>query len=193
MNSGKSVELLKAAHNYEEGGKSVILMTSALDDREGFGKISSRIGLKRNAIPIRKGQDLYTYLAILCRGHEADCVLIDEVEFLDKEQIDQLAAIVDDFNVPILTYGLKNDFTNNLFEGSRELLIQADKIIEIKAICKYCNSKAVMNLRLDEFGNALGDGEQVVIGGNDQYISVCRQHYNEKLGITVGGNERVKQ
>jgi thymidine kinase len=174
MNSGKSIEILKVAHNYEEQGKSVVIFTSGLDTRAGVGVIESRIGLKRDALPIKDDTDVFEYV----KQNDADaaCVLIDEAQFLQKKHILQLTKIVDELNIPVMTFGLKNDFQNHLFEGSQNLLIYADKLEEMKTICWFCKKKATMNLRIHD-GQPVYEGEQVMIGGNESYYPVCRRHY----------------
>lgn len=177
MNSGKSFDLLKVAYNYEEQGKRVIVMTSGVDDRAGVGKVSSRVGEERSAIPIQEDTDIFTMVE--SAGRDLYCVLVDEAQFLQKNHIEDLARIVDQLGIPVMAYGLKTDFQNNLFEGSENLLIQADKLEEIKTICWYCDRKAIQNLRLTEDGEPAKDGEQIMIGGNDRYLPVCRKHYHE--------------
>ena len=130
MNSGKSIEILKVAHNYEEQNKRVILMTSAVDDRAGVGMIASRIGLERTAIPITHETNLYDI--IKATDPKAACVLIDEAQFLQKHHIFEAARVVDELHIPVMAFGLKNDFRNELFEGSKYLLLYADKIEEMK-------------------------------------------------------------
>ena len=163
MNAGKSIELLKVAYNYEERGKHVLVLTPSFDDRYGVGKISGDEDL------------LELYKKYEAQQH-IDCMLIDECQFLKKHQVLELAHVVDDYNCPVLTYGLKNDFRNELFEGSHYLLLYADKIEEIKTIC-HCGRKATMVARVDENGNMLKEGAQLVVGGNDMYVSLCRKHY----------------
>lgn len=177
MNSGKSIEILKTAHNYNEQQKPVILMTSSLDDRVGKGLVASRIGLKEKAQIIKPKTDLYNKLKKQLREKQYYAILIDECQFLTKEQVVDLTKIVDGFNIPVLAFGLKNDFQNNLFEGSEALLTYADKIQEIKTICYICDKKATMNLRLVD-GVPVYYGEQIQIGGNESYVPVCRKHYN---------------
>lgn len=174
MNSGKTIEILKVAHNYEEQGKPVVIMTSSLDTRDGFGIVSSRIGMKRQAIPINDQMDIYAYVDGLVQ--KPYCVLIDECQFLSKGNVYDLARVVDDLGVPVMAFGLKNDFQNELFEGSKYLLLLADKIEEIKTICQYCSKKAIMQLRMKD-GVPVYAGEQIQIGGNETYIPVCRKHY----------------
>ena len=174
MNSGKSIDILKVAHNYEEQGKPVVLMTSGVDDRSGRGIIASRIGLERKVKPIMDDTNIYDYVNKMDR--KIYCVLIDEAQFLKKEHVLQLIKIVDELNIPVMAFGLKNDFRNELFEGSKYLLIYADKIEEMKTICWFCPHKATMNLRIHN-GKPVYEGEQVQIGGNESYYPGCRKHY----------------
>ncbi|HGC7188968.1 TPA: thymidine kinase [Streptococcus agalactiae] len=174
MNSGKTIEILKVAHNYEEQGKPVVIMTSALDTRDEFGVVSSRIGMRREAVPISDDMDIFSYIQNL--PQKLYCVLIDECQFLSKKNVYDLARVVDDLDVPVMAFGLKNDFQNNLFEGSKHLLLLADKIDEIKTICQYCSKKATMVLRTEN-GKPVYEGDQIQIGGNETYIPVCRKHY----------------
>ena len=174
MNSGKSIDILKVAHNYEEQGKPVVLMTSGVDDRSGRGIIASRIGLERKVKPIMDDTNIYDYVNKMDR--KIYCVLIDEAQFLKKEHVLQLIKIVDELNIPVMAFGLKNDFRNELFEGSKYLLIYADKIEEMKTICWFCPHKATMNLRIHN-GKPVYEGEHVQIGGNESYYPVCRKHY----------------
>lgn len=177
MNSGKSIEILKVAHNYEEQGKTVRLYTNAIDDRDGVGYVSSRVGLRREAYVISKHTDLYADIMALPESKYPSCILIDEAQFLTRHQVKALTMIVDHLDIPVIAFGLKNDFQNNLFEGSEQLLLHADKIEEMKTICWYCGKKATMNLRLVN-GKPTYHGEQIQIGGNESYKPVCRRHYN---------------
>lgn len=163
MNSGKSIEILKVAHNYEEQNKPVLIFTSGIDTRDEEGYISSRIGLRRKAIPIYDDTDIFE----MVKGYNPApyCVLIDEVQFLKKRHVLQLARIVDDLHIPVMGFGLKNDFQNELFEGSKYMLLYADKIEEMKTICWFCERKATMNLRVDENGKPVYTGDQIQIGG----------------------------
>ncbi|EHJ52874.1 thymidine kinase [Streptococcus macacae] len=174
MNSGKTIEILKVAHNYEEQGKPVVIMTSALDIRDGFGVVASRIGMSKRAIPITDNLDIYRYIKDL--SPKPYCILIDESQFLTKQNVYDLAKIVDDLQIPVMAFGLKNDFKNELFEGSKYLLLLADKIEEIKTICQFCSKKATMVLRTEN-GQPVYQGHQIQIGGNETYIPVCRRHY----------------
>jgi len=175
MNSGKSIEILKVAHNYEEQGKSVILMTSILDTRSGTGKIESRMGLNRSAIALQKDSDVFEI--VKDKNPDAACVLIDECEFMTKDQVLQATKVVDDLGIPVMAFGLKNDFRNELFEGTKYLLLYADKLEEMKTICWFCSKKATMNMRMAN-GKPVYDGDQIAIGGNEMYYPVCRRHYN---------------
>ena len=180
MNSGKSIEILKVAHNYEEQNKPVLIFTSGIDTRDEVGVVSSRIGLRRPATAIFENTNLYE----IVKNHDEHlyCVLVDEVQFLTKAHVLQLTQIVDELNIPVMGFGLKNDFQNELFEGSRYMLIYADKIEEMKTICWFCHKKATMNLRVDENKKPVRAGDQIQIGGNDNYYPVCRQcHTNPPL------------
>ena len=174
MNSGKSIEILKVAHNYEEQNKPVVLMTSGLDTRSGVGNVASRIGLERTAIPIFDETDVYETIANL--EQKPYCVLIDEAQFLKKHHVLAFTRVVDELNIPVMAFGLKNDFRNELFEGSQYLLLYADKIEEMKTICWFCQKKATMNLRVHN-NQPVYAGEQIQIGGNEAYYPVCRRHY----------------
>lgn len=186
MNAGKSTVLLQANYNYKERGMETILFTPKLDDRYGVGKITSRIGLQSSAIPVTDDFDLYKYTSdFLDRTPNLACVLVDEVHFFKKEHIMQLAHIVDKLDVPVLAYGLRSDFRGEPFEGSMYMLILSDQLIEIKTIC-HCGKKATMNMRVNEHGEKLTDGDQVQIAGNDKYIATCRAHYEKGIsGINM--------
>ena len=180
MNAGKSTMLLQADFNYRERGMRTMLFTAAVDDRYGHAKIASRIGLEADATPFAADTDLRQEVEReLARG-PLSCVLVDEAQFLSRAQVFQLAAICDELNVPVLAYGLRTDFQANLFPGSQWLLAIADTLSEIKAICA-CGRKATMNLRVDERGNAVKQGQQTEIGGNERYIAVCRRHFSSGL------------
>ncbi|HEL2054822.1 TPA: thymidine kinase [Streptococcus suis] len=174
MNSGKTIEILKVAHNYEEQGKPVVIMTSALDTRDAFGVVSSRIGMRREAVAIDDDMDIFGYIEKM--EPRPYCVLIDEAQFLRRHHVYDLARVVDELDVPVMAFGLKNDFRNELFEGSKHLLLLADKLDEIKTICQYCSKKATMVLRTQD-GKPTYEGAQIQIGGNETYIPVCRKHY----------------
>ncbi len=179
MNSGKSFEIIKVAHNYEEQNKPVLIFSPSIDTRSGAGEIGSRVGFNRTAIPVDANTNLYEEVkGKLMHHHERIyCVLIDEAQFLLKAQVLQLTRIVDELGIPVMAFGLKNDFQNQLFEGSYYLLVQADKIEEIKTICWYCDRKATMVIRFRD-GVPVNEGEQIQIGGNEDYKPVCRRCYN---------------
>ena len=177
MNAGKSIELIKVAYNYEERGKQVLTLIPSVDDRYGVGVITSRIGIQREALVVNEDTNILELYIRENEKRKIDCVLIDECQFLTKHHVQELVEIVDSCDVPVLAYGLKNDFRNELFEGSYYMLIYADKIEEIKTIC-WCGRKATMVARVID-GRVVKQGEQVVIGGNDMYVSLCRKHYND--------------
>ncbi|MGB2079946.1 MAG: thymidine kinase [Vibrio sp.] len=182
MNAGKSTTLLQSSFNYKERGMNPVIFTAEIDNRDEVGKVSSRIGLNADAHLYNDATNLFTDIADLQRAEKIHCVMVDECQFLTKEQVFQLSQVVDKLNIPVLCYGLRTDFLGELFEGSQYLLAWADKLIELKTIC-HCGRKANMVIRLDENGNAVSHGDQVAIGGNDSYESVCREHYKEALGL----------
>jgi len=176
MNAGKSTALLQSAHNYREQGMEVMLFTAGIDDRFGTGKISSRIGLMTDATTFDNQTDFFHAVNSAARHQSLACVLLDEAQFLSREQVDQLARVVDLINIPVLCYGLRTDFLGELFPGSMRLLAIADKLKELKTVCS-CGRKATMTVRLDDHGNPVAAGSQVEIGGNDRYESKCRRDY----------------
>ena len=176
MNAGKSTVLLQASHNYHEQGMRTLLMTAALDDRAGIGRIASRIGLGKEADLFGRETDVFAHIKQAHGAQPIDCVLIDEAQFLSKDQVWQLARVADELRIPVLCYGLRTDFMGELFPGSAALLALADHLREIRTIC-WCGSKASMVLRMDDAGKPVKAGTQVVIGGNDVYASVCRKHW----------------
>ena len=179
MNAGKSTMLLQANHNYTERGMNAQLYTSELDTRFGNDEITSRIGLKKKSNIFTTKTDIYS--DILNKNNEVsvDCLLIDEAQFLTKEQVAQLGMIVDKLDIPVLAFGIRTDFQGNLFEGSKYLLAWADNLKEIKTVC-HCGRKATMVLRISDKGQVIEDGMQIEIGGEDKYVSVCRKHFFEK-------------
>lgn len=180
MNAGKSTTLLQSSFNYQERGMNPLIFTAALDNRYGVGKVTSRIGLQADAHLFDGTTDLYQKMYELNEKEVHHCVLVDECQFLTKEQVYQLTEVVDKLHIPVLCYGLRTDFQGELFEGSRHLLAWADKLVELKTIC-HCGRKANMVIRTDEHGNPIAEGDQVAIGGNDKYVSACRIHYKEAL------------
>ena len=176
MNAGKSTSLLQAAHNYAERGMHVKLFTFKLDNRGGVGRIASRIGIGRDAARFDDATDFW----MECVPSRPACVLIDEAQFLSKNQVRQLARVVDEANIPVMCYGLRTDFRGELFPGSSELLAWADSLTELKTIC-CCGKKATMVVRVGEHGLVERDGQQVEIGGNERYVSLCRKHFSEAM------------
>ena len=180
MNAGKSTILLQAAHNYEERGMIPYLLTAEIDSRSGEGKIASRIGIEKRADTFNDRLNLYNLLKSKQKSSPIACVLIDEAQFLTKEQVWQLARVVDDLFLPVLCYGLRVDFQGNLFPGSSALLGLADELKEIKTIC-HCGKKATMVVRKSENNKPIKDGSQIQIGGNDLYESLCRIHWRQLM------------
>ena len=179
MNAGKSTVLLQAAHNYEERGMRTFLLTAALDERAGKGRIASRIGLCKDAYSYDCDDDLANLVGAAHYAAPLHCVLVDEAQFLTPAQVWQLAHVADELNIPVLCYGLRTDFQGKLFPGSETLLAIADQLREIRTIC-WCGAKATMVLRLDESGQPVAEGAQVHIGGNERYVSLCRRHWKAK-------------
>lgn len=183
MNAGKSTILLQASYNYRERGMRTYLITARLDNRAGQAKISSRIGIADLADTFEAGEDLFAKITKRLSEGPCDCIFIDEAQFLEKEQVWQLARAVDDLTVPIMCYGLRVDFQGELFPGSAALLALSDEMREARTIC-HCGKKASMVVRTDENGEVLHDGDQVQIGGNETYVSLCRRHWRLAMGKT---------
>ena len=172
MNAGKSTMLMQASYNYQERGMRTVILIAAFDDRAGLGKVSSRIGLEAEAIPFHPGQDLYGLLEEMNRQGRIACIFIDEAQFLERDQVWQLAHVVDRLDIPVMAYGLRTDFQGQLFPGSKELLAVADELREVRTIC-HCGRKATMVARLGADGRVVREGAQIEIGGNDKYESMC--------------------
>ena len=181
MNAGKSTMLLQASHNYRERNMTTLLFTAALDDRAGHGKIASRIGLEQEALTFAADDDLYAAVEDQLAHAPIHCVFVDEAQFLSETQVWQLARVADRLGVPVMTYGLRTDFQGQLFPGSQALLAIADELREVRTICR-CGRKANMVVRLDGSGHVVRQGDQVAIGGNDRYVSLCRRHWEEEMG-----------
>lgn len=178
MNAGKSTSLLQSSYNYRERGMNTFVLTAAIDNRSGTGKVASRIGIETDAHIFCASDNLADMINAAHQQQKQHCILIDESQFLSKEQVKQLTYVVDILDIPVLCYGIKTDFQGELFPGSQYLLAWADKLVELKTIC-HCGRKANMILRLDKDGQAIQEGEQVEIGGNESYVSVCRKHFRE--------------
>ena len=181
MNAGKSTLLLQASHNYHERGMKTYLITAGFDKRVGDGKIGSRIGIASDADTFDHKENMFQKIESRLRKGPCSCVFIDEAQFLSEEQVWELARVVDDLKVPVMCYGLRVDFQGKLFSGSAALLALADEMREIRTIC-HCGKKATMVIRQDENGDAIKDGAQIQIGGNETYISLCRRHWREAIG-----------
>ena len=177
MGSSKSAQALITQFNYEELGMRVWLIKPSTDDRDGADVIKSRIGLQRTAEVIKPEQNI---LEAYAAAGEHDVIIADEAQFFTPEQIDQLRELVDIKNLPVLSFGLRTDFLTHFFPGARRLMELADSITEIKTVCA-CGSKATVNARLDENGNVVTEGEQVLLGGNDRYIAMCHRCWREKI------------
>jgi thymidine kinase len=188
MNAGKTTTLLQSAHNYHERGMRTLILTPRLDDRAGVGMVASRIGLRARGLIFERSDDLQAIaLSDIDKKGPLHCVLVDEAQFLSKQQVWQLTEIVDRLKVPVLAYGLRTDFRGELFEGSQYLLAWADNLAEIKTIC-HTGRKATMVVRVDEHGRAVTDGPQVEIGGNERYVSVSRPEFKK----IVAGEGRIE-
>lgn len=181
MNAGKSTLLLQAAYNYRERGMRVALFTAALDDRAGRGRIASRIGLGADAELFAADTDLLGAVESLSANAPLHCVFVDEAQFLTEDQVWQLARVADRLGVPVMCYGLRTDFRGELFPGSKGLLALADTLREVRTICR-CGRKATMVVRLGADGKVLHDGDQIFIGGEDRYVSLCRRHWEDEMG-----------
>ena len=167
---------------------NTLLLTPQLDSRSGEGTIQSRIGLDAEATRFSQFDNLYEIVKAICSAGVIHCVLVDEAQFLTRQQVFELTEVVDQLSIPVLTYGLRTDFQGALFEGSMYLLAWSDSLTEIKTIC-HCGSKATRVLRIDDNGSVIRSGEQIRIGGNDRYLSVCRKHF--KTGLTMRHSDEL--
>ncbi|SPJ25181.1 thymidine kinase [Palleronia abyssalis] len=181
MNAGKSTLLLQASYNYNERGMETRLLTAQMDRRAGDARIGSRIGIGAPAETYDPQDDLFARIEGWIAEATIACVFVDEAQFLTDAQVWQLARAVDDLNVPVMCYGLRVDFRGKLFPGSAALLAWADEMREVRTIC-FCGRKATMVVRQDAEGRALTEGDQVQIGGNETYVSLCRTHWREATG-----------
>jgi thymidine kinase len=182
MNAGKSTRLLQSSFNYRERGMDTILYTFKFDDRFGDLKIASRIGLESGANTFDSGLNLFSDI-LSRRTAKTACIFIDEAQFLTKSHVHELCRVVDELDIPVLAFGLRSDFLGEPFEGSMYLLILADELIEVKTVC-HCGKKAIMNARFDSNRKIMRSGEQIDIGGNEKYISLCRKHFRD--GVIEG-------
>jgi thymidine kinase len=176
MNAGKSTHLLQSSYNYRERGLETLLFTAQIDDRFAKGKVSSRLGIHADALLFDDNTDILNQVKRQISNSNIACILIDEAQFLTKLQVKQLTDIVDELKIPVLAYGIRTDFLGETFIGSAALLAWADKLVELKTIC-HCGKKANFVMRCDEHGNAVKGGEQIEVGGNERYESLCRKHF----------------
>lgn len=185
MGSGKSLQLLATAHNFQIHSIPFIIFKSEIDTRDGENVVHSRALGDRECVSVTKEDNLYniitSYLQCELSYPRIKWILVDEAQFLTAEQVDQLAAIVDTLDISVICYGLRTDFQTHLFEGSKRLFEVADTFEEIKSSC-YCNSKTIFNARMNSNKEIVTDGAQVEIGGDDKYVSICRKCYFEKTG-----------
>ena len=180
MNAGKTTNLLQSSYNYAERGMNTLVLKPRIDNRAGESRVRSRIGLEADAIDVGPEVDL-RQLVVREGGEQAvHCVLVDEAQFLSAQQVGQLTEVVDTLDIPVLAYGLRTDFLGELFEGAKLLLALADELREIKTVC-HCGRKAIMTVRFDGKGRPMRAGDQIQIGGNETYISMCRRHFKESL------------
>lgn len=182
MNTGKSMNLLSVVHNYKERGMSTLVLKPDTDDRDSSNEVVSRTGLKTPCDIITDGMDIVEFFKYKSAQKDIHCVLVDEAQFLSPEHVQDLCKIVDEYNTPVMCYGLKTDFKADLFVGSKELLIWADKLIETKTVC-HCGKKTTMVAKMDKEGNPIISGDQIDVGGNEKYVSLCRKHYKEFVSI----------
>ena len=180
MNAGKSTVLLQAAHNYSERGMVSYLLTAKLDDRAGAGRIESRIGISQKSETFSKQENLFNKLENRLNAGKIDCIFVDEAQFLTKGQVWQLARVVDDLNLPVMCFGLRVDFRGELFPGSATLLALSDEMREVRTIC-HCGKKATMVVRKNAVGQIIKSGDQIQIGGNETYQSLCRRHWRQEV------------
>lgn len=186
MGSGKSQDLLRIWYRYTGGdilNQSVLLLAPKKDDRYGSGKITSRAGQQIPAHIISEELSVRYYLDNLDMFPETECVLVDEVQFLSKQDIYDLKEFVLKHDIPVIAFGLLKDYQNELFEGSQACVIVSEEVSEVETICERCRSKAIMNLRIDEKGQPVRHGQQIEVGGDDRYISVCHKHWIDPSDI----------
>ena len=182
MNAGKSTALLQASHGYRERGLETMVFTSSKDDRYGESEVVSRVGLRSPAHNYSESDNILKMVHDENEKHELSCILIDEAQFLTKDQVKQLGKIVDELKITVMAFGIRTDFQGELFEGSKYLLAWADKLKELRAVC-HCGSKATMIVRVSEDGSIMRSGDQVEIGGNERYLSLCRKcFYSGTIG-----------
>lgn len=179
MNVSKSASLLMKAHSFESNGIPFICIKSSIDDRDGATTIKSRVGIERECLSINTTDDIYRIFKVYNNPNKPlKWILVDESQFLTTEQVDQLAKIVDTLDINVMCYGLRTDFKAHLFDGSKRLFELADNIEEMKVSCR-CGRKAIINVRIDDNGNIVKNGEQIMTGGNERYVTMCRKCFSE--------------
>ena len=191
MNSGKSLRLLTTAYNFDEKSIPFLIMKSAKDTRDDVNYIKSRIGIKRECITIEDEDDIYESVKNYTNSNEVKWILVDECQFLEEAQIDDLAKIVDTLNINVMCFGLRTDFLSKAFPASKRLFELADDIEEIKASCE-CGRKATINARINPNGEIILDGEQILVGGNDVYKTMCRKCWNQLKEKQQNENNEIK-
>jgi len=182
MNAGKSTHLLQSSYNYKERGLHSVIYTAQIDDRFAQGKVTSRLGISADASLFNETSNIFDEIKLAGQQDKIDCLLIDEAQFLSKEQVQQLTDIVDLLHIPVLAYGIRTDFLGQTFSGSAALLAWADKLVELKTIC-HCGRKANFVIRLDGEGKAVTGGQQVEVGGNERYEPLCRAHFKSLVNL----------
>jgi len=186
MGSGKSLHLLATAHNFQEHSIPFIILKSKIDNRDGEDVIHSRAIGDRECVSLDTDENIYEIISeyleqdVLYGGKGLKWILVDEAQFLSEKQVDELAALADVFGINVICYGLRTDFQTHLFPASKRLFEIADSFEEIKSSC-YCNSKTIFNARLNKDKEIVTDGEQIEVGGDDRYVSLCRKCYYEKI------------
>jgi len=178
MNAGKSTHLLQSSYNYRERGLSTAIYTAKIDDRFAEGKVASRLGIDADAYLFDENSSMFVEIKEKNQQAKLDCVLIDEAQFLSKDQVKQLTDVVDLLHIPVLAYGIRTDFLGETFSGSAALLAWADKLVELKTIC-HCGRKANFVIRQDANGIPVKGGQQVEVGGNERYEPLCRAHFKQ--------------
>lgn len=181
MNAGKSAFLLTSANNYQERGMDVLILKPSVDMRDSDHEVVSRVGLRKEANIVTPEMNIFEFYKWAESQKDIHCIFVDEAQFLTPRQVKQLAKVVDIYGIPVMCYGLRTDFRGELFEGSKALMSIADKLVELKGIC-HCGKKTTMVARIREDGSAVSDGDQVMVGGNDSYVSLCRKHWCELVG-----------
>ena len=185
MDAGKTLDLLKVAYNYEDRGRTPLILTSAIDKRAGLNKVKSRIGIDKEAYSLRLVDNVYNFVKDFNVKTTIDCILVDEIHFFSPEQIWQLSDVVDDLNIPVICYGLRSNYLGQPFDTAALLLAIADTLEEVKTIC-HCGKKASFNMMVQN-GVAIKEGNPIVVDDDSlkeidtKYVSVCRKHWKDGI------------